>query len=433
MMARSKGQGSIVPGRPTPTGQKRWIVAVTMADGRRVYRAARSPREAERIRAQLVEARELDLDPTRQTVAGYLRSWIGGLRDARHQRVRPRTLQHYEMIVERHIIPTLGHLRLSQLTVPKVQAWIDADAASARSVHHHRAVLRLALNRAVRHRLIAYNPAALVEVPDVEPDKSDPLSVAEVRALLEATEGDRLHALWRLALASGLRLGELLGLAWEDIDLGRLRGVDGDGEGSGPRSAGRTGGAGDDERVAADGARGHLHGDRRDVAGRRADGIPVAASVTVRAQLQRLPPDRGGDANGWARTPTKAARALETIHIGEGTAAVLAAHRTRQAAERKPDWRYFGLVFVTERGDPYHPSFVLTSFRKACAAAGIRRRRVHDLRHSSAALMKAEGIPEDVRMARLGHSTTAMARRYGGASDATDRLASDALDRAMGG
>jgi integrase len=378
LMARSKGQGSVVPGRPTPTGQKRWIVAVTMADGRRVYRAAKSPREAERIRAQLVEARELDLDPTRQTVAGYLRSWIGGLRDARHQRVRPRTLQHYEMIVERHIIPALGNLRLSQLTVPKVQAWIDADPASARSVHHHRAVLRLALNRAVRHRLIAYNPAALVEVPEVEPDKSDPLARDEVRALLEATAGDRLGPLWRLALASGLRLGELLGLAWDDIDL-------------------------------------------------------AAGRITVTAQLQRLAPDKGGDANGWARTPTKAARALTTIHIGEGTAAVLAAHRTRQAAERQPGWAYFGLVFVTETGNPYHPSFVLTSFRKACEAAGVRRRRIHDLRHTHNRILKDGGVAEDERMARMGHSTTAMSRHYGGPSQDRDRHVADVAEAALGG
>lgn len=374
-MARPKGQGTIVQGRPTPTGQPRWVVAVTMADGRRVWRKAKSPREAERIRSQLVEAREMDLDPTRQTVAGYLRSWIGGLRDARHQRVRPRTLDHYEMIVERHIIPALGTLRLSQLTVPKVQAWIDADPASARSVNHHRAVLRLALNRAVRHRLIAYNPAALVEVPDVEADKSDPLTVPEVRALLEATAGDRMHPLWRLALATGLRLGELLGLAWDDI-------------------------AGD--------------------------------TITVTAQLQRLAPERGGDANGWARTPPKAARALEAIHVGPATVAVLQAHRTRQASERTPEWRYFGLVFVTERGDPYHPSYVLSSFRRACDTAGIRRRRFHDLRHTHNRILKDGGVAEDERMARMGHSTTAMSRHYGGASQDRDRHVASVAEAALG-
>lgn len=110
-MGRPKGQGTIVPIPPSPGGTKRWRVAVTMPDGRRVWRTAHSPREAERIRAQLVEARELDLDPTRQTLAAYLRGWIDAM--ALHGRVRPRTLDHYRLIVETHIVPALGSLKLS--------------------------------------------------------------------------------------------------------------------------------------------------------------------------------------------------------------------------------------------------------------------------------------------------------------------------------
>jgi integrase len=229
------------------------------------------------------------------------------------------------MIVERHIIPALGSLRLSQLTTGRVQAWIDADPLAVRTVHHHRAVLRRALNVAVRQRKLAYNPAALVELPGVDADHSDPLTADEARALLEATRDDRLGALWRLALATGLRQGELLGLAWDDVA-----------------------------------------GDR----------------ITVHAQLQRLPASQGGDVHGWARTPPKAARKVERLTIDPDTAAALDAHRVRQAAERTPDWRYFGLVFVTERGDPFHPSVIRKAFRLACVAAGIRPRRFHDMRHA---------------------------------------------------
>jgi integrase len=210
----------------------------------------------------------------------------------------------------------------------------------------------------------------------VRVDKSAPLTLDEVHRLLEATRDDRMHALWRLALATGLRLGELLGLAWEDVDL---------------------------------------------------DG----RAITVRSQLQRLPPEQGGDVNGWARTPPKAARTLERLAIGATTARVLAEHRMRQAAERTPDWRYFGLVFVTERGDPYHPSYVLHAFRRACDAAGIPRRRVHDLRGTHATLLRASGVTEDTRMARLGHSTTTMARHYAKASIDQDQAAADLMDRAM--
>lgn len=368
------GAGSVTPRQK----DGRIRIAVTMADGRRVWRSAKSERAAERVRRQLVEQRDLDLDPSRQTLAGYLRSWVDGLRSARNARIRPRTLQHYEMIVERHILADdspLARLTLTGITPGRIQRWIDADPASPRTVHHHHAVLRRALNVAVKHRVLAYNPALHVELPDVDEDKSDPMTQGEVRKLLEATTGSRLHALWRLALATGLREGELLGLAWDDI-------------------------AGD--------------------------------QVTVTAQLQRLRIDQGGDANGWARTEPKAARKVEAVTIDEGTAAALAEHRARQAAERRPDWRYFGLVFVTERGDPYHPSVILKAFRAACELAGVRRRRFHDLRHTNNRLLKDADVPEDVRMARLGHSTSTMSRKYGGASSDQDRAAAAALGRKLG-
>ena len=366
-MGREKGQGTIVPTK-TPAGADRWRVAVTMADGRRVWRTARSPREAERIRRQLVEARELDLDPTRQTLAAYLRSWIASLRDARHQRVRPRTIEHYELIVERHIIPALGRLKLAAVTARRVQAWLDADTGAPRTVAHHRAVLRRSLNVAVRQRLLPYNPATLVELPRPRSDAARPLSLDEVHALLAATSGDRLHALWRLAIVTGLRQGELLGLAWDDVD---------------------------------------------------------GATVAVRHQLQRLD-------GSWVLTPPKAARSLARVALDAGTAAALEDHRRRMAAERTPDWQYHGLVFVTPAGQPWHQSEVLRHFHDACDAAGIPRRRFHDLRHTAATVLREVGVAEDARMARLGHSTTQMARHYAGASEAQDRAAADSLGRVIG-
>lgn len=366
-----KGAGSVTPRQK----DGRIRIAVVMPDGRRVWRSARTPREAERIRRQLVEARELDLDPSRQTLEGFLRSWIDGLGSARNQRVRPRTFQHYEMIVERHITPALGRLTLERLSVGRIQAWLDADPMSPRTVRHHHAVLRRALNVAVRQRLLAYNPAEHVELPKVAADRSDPFTAHEVRRLLESTRDDWLGPLWRVAVMTGLRLGELLGLGWEDI------------------------------------------GD---------------ATVTVRAQLQRLPPDQGGDVRGWARTPPKAARTLTTIALDADTVAVLDVHRKRQAEARRADWSYWGLVFVTPDGNPYHPSTVLKAFHEACDRAGIRRRRVHDLRGTAATLMREIGVAEDARMARLGHSTSTMARHYAKASIDQDQAAVERLAKAIG-
>jgi integrase len=111
---------------------------------------------------------------------------------------------------------------------------------------------------------------------------------------------------------------------------------------------------------------------------------------------------------------------------------MLEAHRLRQAQERTPDWRYFGLVFVTTRGEPYHQRYVLDAFHDALDRAGIAPRRFHDLRGTSATLMADLAVPEHVRMSRLGHSTTSMARRYAKASEEQDRDAVERLGRMLG-
>ncbi len=384
---------------PTERGQGGWTrlpngryrVSIVMPDGTRVWRRARTEAQAERIRRDLAAARELDLDPSRQTLSVYLRMWIAGLRDARNQRIRPRTLDHYQLIVEKHIIPGLdpkGRVTLTQLNAGRIQAWLDADPGSPRTVHHHHAVLRRALNVAVRHRVLAYNPALAVELPEVEDDVARPLTREEARCLLEATAGDWYGPLWRLALATGLRQGELLGLARDDVQGNR---------------------------------------------------------VTIRGQLQRLATDRGGDELGWAITDTKAARRLTTIRIGDDTAAALEAHKVRQAAAREPEWRYWGLLFVTPRGMPIHQAEVGKAFKRACVQAGIATwvkgtsgaitpaLRFHDLRHTNMTLQADAGVPEEVRMNRAGHSTTAMARHYAQASEAQDQDAAERIEAALSG
>lgn len=398
------GMGTIVR-TTTPQGRPRLRVVVTMADGRRVWRTVKSQREAERVRRQLVEMREMELDPTRQTLAAYLRSWLAGLASAHNARVRPRTLDHYRLAVESHIIPghadpehegkrveELGKLKLSAVTAGRIQRWVDADPGAPQTVRHHHAVLRRALNVAVRQRLLAYNPANAVELPEAEGDKARPMTAGEARRIVETSAAldadgkpvDPLGVLWRLALVTGLRQGELLGLSWDDV---------------GP------------------------------------------SSVTVRAQLQRRVTDaerelaraQGRKPRGsWALTEPKAARKVTSVAIDAATSEALEAHRRRQAKIRTTSWRYFGLVF-SNAGEPLHGAEVLKAWKAACKRAGVAERRFHDLRGTSATLMREAGVAEDTRMARLGHSTTEMARHYARASEAQDQDAAERLGRALRG
>jgi len=375
-MARANGAGTIVPIPPTTNGKKRWRVAATMADGRRVWRTAYSRRQADRILAQLVEARERELDPSRQTVEGYLRSWIDGLRRAKVQRVRDSTLTHYAGVVEHRIVPVLGPVRLSALSASRIQAWADGIDASPASVRHYHTILSLALARAVRQRLLPWNPATVTELPDRGRGVAKPLTLDEARALLATTAADRLAALWRLAVMTGMRRGELLGLTWDAV---------------GP------------------------------------------SWVEVRTQLQRLPPERGGDENGWALTPPKTDRRIVRVALDPDTVAALEAHRVRMGAERQPDWTYHGLVFLDPTGMPIHGEWLLDEFHRVLARAGIAKRRLHDLRHSNITLLRDLGVAEDVRMDRAGHESKGIHRRYGRASEAQDRAAADALGKALTG
>jgi integrase len=102
------------------------------------------------------------------------------------------------------------------------------------------------------------------------------------------------------------------------------------------------------------------------------------------------------------------------------------------AEERQPSWAFFGLMFVTPEGQPYHKEVVLREFRAACEKAGIKARRLHDLRGTSATILRDRGVSEEIRMARLGHSTTEMSRHYGQASEAQDREAVERLAEAIG-
>jgi integrase len=355
-------------------------VAVTMLDRRREFAyvpkslVRRDPkaaaRMAERLRDELLERRDAELEPGRQTLAAYLRSWLTSLEQAKRRKVRPRTLEHYRLIVEAHIIPALGAVRLDRLREPAVQRWLDGMDGSPRSIMHRRAVLRRAYNVAQRKRLVVHNPAIAVELPEDDWAGGNPLSFEEARRLLQATADTRLGALWRLALDTGTAGGRAAG---PRLDAPRPRGPDGDPRGAAPA----------DQPGLGPGA---------------AQGRPLPRRLAIMAE----------------------------------TVDALEAHRRRQAAERRPEWTFWGLIFLTEAGEPYHRRAILREFHAACDAAGIERRRFHDLRASTAHLMSEAGVAEDVRMQRLGHATQKMARRYAGSSEAVDRDAVERFRRALG-
>jgi hypothetical protein len=188
-----------------------------------------SGRRREDVRDELTKALSdrlggLAFDAGALTVGDYLDRWMKDVEGT----VRESTHQRYGYVVGPHLKPTLGGIKLKDVN-PAQLRWFYRDrlesGLSPASVHKLHVVLHKALKAAVADGLIPRNAAAGLKLPKLSREEIDPLSREEARRLLEAAKGDRLEALYVLALNTGMRQGEILALKWDDLELeaGTLR------------------------------------------------------------------------------------------------------------------------------------------------------------------------------------------------------------------
>lgn len=155
------------------------------------------------------------------TVGEYLKRWLN---DSVRGSVRASTHTSYERLLRRYVVPALGGVKLKTLTAAHVQGMyrsMQDSGLSPRTVRYAHAVLRRALKQAMRWRMIPRSPCDAADPPKASRDEMRPLDHDQARRLLNTarSDGDRLEALWVLAIHTGMRPGELLGLKWEDVDL----------------------------------------------------------------------------------------------------------------------------------------------------------------------------------------------------------------------
>ena len=220
MARRGPGEGGVYQ-----RADGRWVGAVGLGwvGGRRrrkvVYGKTR--REAREKLAEVRTAIEagIAVDRNQQTVEQFLKIWLD---QVVRPNLRPKTIRTYATVVHVHLVPRVGRIRLARLSAQDVQTMLNAVASlgrSPRTVQMVRAVLRQALAYAVRWSLVARNVATLVAPPRAVPAERRPFSISEARLFVIAVHGDRDEALYLVALATGMRQSEVLGLRWSEVDL----------------------------------------------------------------------------------------------------------------------------------------------------------------------------------------------------------------------
>jgi integrase len=387
---RSSGEGSVYPF----DGAWRGAVTWTDSDGaqhKRTVRGATSSEARQRLDKLRAEFRLGTIAPPGQTltVGEYLRTWLDRYRVV----VRPGSWRGAESHVRVYLVPALGRIGLAKLTAPDVERALasflvtgrpdrpakrtrgrqNKGGISAQTVSHIRATLRRALSDAVRDGLVVRNAGADARPPRVPHRAITYLSARDLHLLIDATADDPYGPIYALAASTGLRLGEVLALSWADVDDGNL---------------------------------------------------------TVRRSLSWTP-------TGWALSEPKTARSRRTLLLPLVARRALETQRTRQAFARRAAGSAWqdrdGLVFTDAAGRPLRPEYVSRDFGPARDAAGVPRVRFHDLRHSAATALLAEGVPLAVISKWLGHAGIAItAAAYAAVVPELDRDARDAMDRALG-
>ncbi|SEO94861.1 tyrosine-type recombinase/integrase [Actinacidiphila rubida] len=308
------------------------------------------------------------------TVKTWLTHWIENIAPIS---VTENTIAGYEVAVRVHLVPGLGAHRLIKLEPEHLERFYkkmqDAGSKPATAHQAHR-TLRVALGEAVRRGHLTVNVAKIAKAPRLEEEEIEPYSVEEVQRILLAAGKRRNTARWVIALALGLRQGEVLGLQWSDVDLdagvvrvrrGRLR----------PKYTHGCGGE----------------------CGRK------PGYCRQRTQVRRETKD------------TKSRAGKRTIGLPEELAKLLRQHQEFQAEERSAArqlWTEKGYVFTSPTGEPLIPNTDYHHWKELLQEAGVRDARLHDARHTASTVLLLLGVPERIVMSIMGWSSASMAKRY---------------------
>ncbi|MCZ7433247.1 tyrosine-type recombinase/integrase [Streptomyces sp. WMMC1477] len=370
---RANGDGTVYQRKDSRWEAAGYVLAPGNTRKRiRVYGTTRKEALAKLTEKIAASNRGVPAPSAQGSLAAYLTYWLENV--AVHQ-LRENTHTRYTAVAQLYVIPGLGRKKLAKLTAKDVRTWLNQlrttcqcctrglDATrdqprccaagkccsrrlSPLTLAYVHSVLKSALEHAVREEEIPRNVARNVRTGTPRPRRFEPLTADEARTFLVATNGHRLQPLFELALHTGLRKGELLGLRWEDLDL-------------------------------------------------------AGGTASIRRTLQRT------NSGGLTALPTKTQSSERRIALPTPCLRSLEQHRDRQLQERDAagtGWKDSGYVFTRTDGAPIEGSTLTRHFNTLLHQARLRRIRFHDLRHSTATLLLEQGVELVVIKELLGHA-----------------------------
>jgi integrase len=378
MAKRGRGEGSIYRRK-----DGRWTAEISLEGGKSKFLYGKTRREVqEKLKKALYEQQQgMLVTGAQQKVGQFLTHW---LEDVHKRSIRPRTYERYEEIVRLHLAPGIGYHQLQKLSAQHLQSFYAKkleEGLSTTTVISFHNVLHKALETAVRWNLIARNPCDLVSPPRRKRFEIRPLSMQQIQQFLAVARGHRQEALFILALATGMRRGELLALKWQDLDLEQ-------------------------------------------------------GTLQVRRILTRIPSRLPG--KGYEEAEPKTDKGRRSIALPSFAAEALRQHRLRQTEAKLkagPAWQDRDYVFCTSIGTHLNPTRdVLDALKSLLEQAGLPDIRFHDLRHSSATMLLGMKVHPKIVQELLGHSQIAITLDiYSHVLPTMQEEAMHKLDEALGG
>ncbi|MGD8457029.1 MAG: site-specific integrase [Anaerolineales bacterium] len=366
---RANHEGSIFK-----TKHGTWRAQITI-QGKRLSKNFDTQRECQdwlRKTRDKIEA-GLTYEYSQKIYGDFLNNWMLSTKST----LTHNTWSHYNQIVGDYIIPELGKIKLVDLKPEHIQALYEKklrEGKGPRLVQYIHAIIRKSLNHALKLGVINRNPALATNPPKRHQKEMSILMENQVQALIIAGQHqDHPYIrIYQLAISTGMRQGEILGLQWKDIDWERM-------------------------------------------------------TIHIRRQLRNV---YGG---GLEFAPPKSKAGIRKVKVGTQVMGIMEEQKLRvakMAFKNTEKWQDQDLVFPGKTGKPLAHSYVTTLLQKLLSDAGLPKIRFHDLRHTAASLMLNSGVPVLVVSKRLGHAKPSITLDvYGHLISSMQEFAAEVMDQ----